>query len=256
LSNVLAGKSAIVTGAGSGLGQATAVALAAEGALVFVTELPDRLDRGEETIARIRSAGGSAEVTALDVRDLGSITRCVDDVARRAGRLDILVNNAGVNVRKPALDVTEADWDTVLDVNLKGAFFMAQAAGRQMTTQDPSGGAIINISSIMGLGGYWDRVAYCSSKAALINMGRVLALEWGPLGVRVNAVCPNFVITPLTEPLFAANPDFTEDVMRRTPTGRLPTPEEVSAAVVYLASPGAASVTGQALAVDGGWTAH
>jgi 2-deoxy-D-gluconate 3-dehydrogenase len=256
LSNVLAGKSAIVTGAGSGLGQATAVALAAEGALVFVTELPDRLDRGEETIARIRSAGGSAEVTALDVRDLGSITRCVDDVARRAGRLDILVNNAGVNVRKPALDVTEADWDTVLDVNLKGAFFMAQAAGRQMTTQDPSGGAIINISSIMGLGGYWDRVAYCSSKAALINMGRVLALEWGPLGVRVNAVCPNFVITPLTEPLFAANPDFTEDVMRRTPTGRLPTPEEVSAAVVYLASPGAASVTGQALAVVGGWTAH
>jgi 2-deoxy-D-gluconate 3-dehydrogenase len=218
--------------------------------------LPDRLDRAGETLSTIVHAGGTGHVRTLDVRSLDSISRCVESVVEQSGRIDILVNNAGVNIRKPALKVTESDWDTVLDVNLKGAFFMAQAAGRQMHAQNPSGGSIINIASIMGLGGYWDRVAYCASKAAMINMGRVLALEWGPQNIRVNAVCPNFVITPLTEPLFAANPEFTEDVMRRTPIGRLPTPEEIAAAVVYLASPGAAAVTGQTLTVDGGWTAH
>jgi 2-dehydro-3-deoxy-D-gluconate 5-dehydrogenase len=253
---MLAGTVAIVTGAGSGLGQATAIALAAEGATLAVTELPDRQDRALATVAQISAAGGESFPLELDVRSLDSIAACVESVFDHAGRIDILVNNAGVNVRKAAIDVTEADWDTVLNVNLKGLFFMAQAVGRHMAIQQPTGGSIINISSIMGLGGYWDRVAYCSSKAAVINMGRVLALEWGPLNIRVNAVCPNFVITPLTEPLFAANPEFTEDVMRRTPIGRLPTPEEIAAAVVYLASPGAASVTGQALTVDGGWTAH
>jgi 2-deoxy-D-gluconate 3-dehydrogenase len=253
---MMAGSVAIVTGAGSGLGRATAIALAATGAHVWITELPDKIDRAEGTLAQVRAAGGSGSTISLDVRSLGSIRDCVDRVIAESGRLDILVNNAGVNIRKAALDVTEADWDTVLDVNLRGAFFMAQAAGRQMIEQQPAGGAIINISSIMGLGGYWDRVAYCSSKAALINMGRVLALEWGPNNVRVNAICPNFVITPLTEPLFAANPEFSEDVMRRTPIGRLPMPEEIAAAVVYLASPGAAAVTGQALPVDGGWSAH
>ena len=252
----MAGSVAIVTGAGSGLGRATAIALAATGTHVWITELPDKIDRAEETLAQVRAAGGSGSTISLDVRSLGSIRDCVDRVIAESGRIDILVNNAGVNIRKAALDVTEADWDTVLDVNLRGAFFMAQAAGRQMIEQQPAGGAIINISSIMGLGGYWDRVAYCSSKAALINMGRVLALEWGPSNVRVNAICPNFVITPLTEPLFAANPEFSEDVMRRTPIGRLPMPEEIAAAVVYLASPGAAAVTGQALPVDGGWSAH
>jgi 2-deoxy-D-gluconate 3-dehydrogenase len=245
-----------VTGAGSGLGQATAIALAREGVTVAVTELPDRLDRAEETVRTISTEGGQATVVPLDVRSLSSISECVSSVTARYGRLDVLVNNAGVNVRRPALDVTEEDWDTVLDVNLKGLFFMAQAAGRVMRDQDPAGGSIINISSIMGLGGYWDRVAYCASKAAVINLGRVLAVEWGPLNIRVNAVCPAFVITPLTATLFEQNPDFTEDVMRRTPLGRLPTPEEIAAAVVYLASPGAAAVTGQTLTVDGGWTAH
>ena len=253
---VLEGQVAIVTGAGSGLGLATAVALATEGAHVVVTELPDRQDRARATLEQIQAAGGAGQVTELDVRSLDSINACVESLVQKMERLDILVNNAGVNIRKPALEVTESDWDTVLDVNLKGLFFMAQAAGRQMTAQDPPGGSIVNISSIMGLGGYWDRVAYCSSKAAVINMGRVLALEWGPCNVRVNAVCPNFVITPLTEQIFAQNPEFTEDVMRRTPIGRLPTPEEIAAAVVYLASPGAAAVTGQALTVDGGWSAH
>jgi 2-deoxy-D-gluconate 3-dehydrogenase len=253
---VTAERIAIVTGAGSGLGQATSIALARDGATAAVTELPERMDRAEATVGTITESGGSAIAVPLDVRSLDSITECVATVMNRFERIDVLVNNAGVNVRRAAFDVSEADWDTVMDVNLKGLFFMAQAVGRVMRGQEPQGGAVINISSIMGLGGYWDRVAYCASKAAVINLGRVLALEWGPLNIRVNAVCPAFVITPLTEPLFQQNPDFTEDVMRRTPLGRLPTPEEIAAAVVYLASPGAAAVTGQTLTVDGGWTAH
>ena len=255
MSTMLAGNVAIVTGAGSGLGQATAIALAAKGRNSSSPNCPTNRSRRRDVLPDHPRRRHRARPYARCPR-LGSIARCVERVIAESGRIDILVNNAGVNIRKPALEVTEADWDTVLDVNLKGAFFMAQAAGRQMIAQEPAGGSIINISSIMGLGGYWDRVAYCASKAALINMGRVLALEWGPRNIRVNAVCPNFVITPLTEPLFANNPEFTEDVMRRTPIGRLPTPEEIAAAVVYLASPGAASVTGQTLTVDGGWTAH
>ncbi len=247
---------AIVTGAGSGLGQATAIALARDGATVAVTELPERMAYAEATVGAIVDVGGSATTVPLDVRSIDSIEGCVSAVTEQFGRIDVLVNNAGVNVRRAAFEVSETDWDTVMDVNLKGLFFMAQAAGRVMRDQQPAGGAIINISSIMGLGGYWDRVAYCASKAAVINLGRVLAVEWGQLNIRVNAVCPAFVITPLTEPLFAQNPEFTEDVMRRTPIGRLPTPEEIAAAVVYLASPGAAPVTGQTLTVDGGWTAH
>ncbi len=216
----LSGKTVIVTGAGSGLGQATAIALAEEGATVVITELPDRMDRADETISLISDRGGTAVALSLDVRSLDSITNCVDQVVAAHGRIDVLVNNAGVNIRRRAFDVSETDWDTVIDVNLKGVFFMAQAVGRQMRDQSPSGGSIINISSIMGLVGYWDRVAYCSSKAAIINMGRVLAVEWGEHNIRVNAVCPTFVETPLTKPLFESQPEFTADVMARTMTGR------------------------------------
>ena len=155
-------------------------------------------------------------------------------LTRRAitGRIDILVNNAGINVRKFAFDVTEADWDAVLDVNLKGVFFVAQAVGKVMRDQQPSGGSIVNMSSVMGLIGYFQRAAYCSSKAAVVNLTRVLAVEWAEHGIRVNAVCPTFVDTPLTRPMFESQPEFTADVMRRTLLGRLATPEEIAAAVV------------------------
>lgn len=247
---------ALVTGAGSGLGQAAAIALAAEGATVAVTELPDRMERAEETVSRVAANGATAFAIELDVRSLESIAACVKSVVSRSGRIDVLVNNAGVNVRRRAFDVSETDWDTVIDVNMKGVFFMAQAVGRQMRDQSPSGGSIINIASIMGLVGYWDRVAYCSSKAAIINMGRVLAIEWGEHNIRVNAVAPTFVETPLTKPLFESQPEFTADVHARTLTDGLPKPDEIAGAVVYLASAQARSITGQVLTVDGGWTAH
>ncbi len=251
----LDGKLALVTGAGSGLGRACALALSAEGATVAVTELLGKLELAEETVALVEAAGGKAHALALDVRDLANITACVDAAAALTGRIDILVNNAGVNVRRFAFDVTEADWDAVIDVNLKGVFFTAQAVGRVMRDQQPTGGSIINMSSVMGLIGYFQRSAYCSSKAAVLNLTKVLAVEWAELGIRVNAVCPTFVDTPLTRPMFESQPEFTADVMKRTLLGRLATPEEIAAAVVFLAGPGAAMVHGHALAVDGGWTA-
>jgi 2-deoxy-D-gluconate 3-dehydrogenase len=166
----------------------------------------------------------------------------------------VLVNNAGINVRQMAFDVTEDAWDRVLGVNLKGLFFMAQAVGRRMRDQRPAGGSIVNIGSIMGVIGYSQRAAYCSSKAGVVNLSRVLAFEWAEHQIRVNTVCPTFVETPLTQPIFAQDPVFKEDVFRRTPLGRLATPEDVAAAVIYLAGPTAAMVTGHALVVDGGWT--
>ena len=246
---------ALVTGAGSGIGQAAARALAAVGARVVVTELPDRLERADATVAEIRAAGGEALPVPLDVRDLGSITACIARaVDAGGGRLDVLVNNAGINVRQPAFEVTEEAWDLVLDTNLKGLFFAAQAAGRVMRDQDPPGGSIVNVASTMGLVGYYDRTAYCASKAGVVNLSRVLAIEWAPHQIRVNAVCPAFVETPLTSVLFA-NEAIKSDILHRTPAGRLVMPEEVAAAVVFLAGPSSRMVTGAALTVDGGWTA-
>lgn len=251
----LSGRTALVTGAGSGIGQATALALAASGARVVVTELPERLDRAAETVARVESAGGTASAIPLDVREVAQSVRAVDHAVRfGGGRLDILVNNAGLNVRQPAFEVTEEAWDLVLDTNLKGLFFMAQAAGRAMRDATPSGGSIINVASIMGLIGYYDRAAYCSAKAGVVNLSRVLAIEWAPHAIRVNAVCPTFVETPLTQAMFE-NVAIKTDILARTPTGRLATPEEVAAAIVFLASPQSAMITGSALTIDGGWTA-
>ncbi len=247
---------ALVTGTGSGIGQATATALAAAGMRLVITELPDRLDRAETTARMIRDdLGGEATVVPLDVTDMGSIDACVQCAVKAYdGRIDVLVNNAGLNVPQMAFDVTEEGWDRVLAVNLKGLFFTAQAVGRRMRDQEPRGGSIVNIASQMGVVGYVQRAAYCSSKAGVINLSRVLAFEWAEYAIRVNAVCPTFVETPLTRPMFE-DAAFKADVLRRIPLGRLATPEDVASGVVYLAGPGAAMVTGHALLIDGGWTA-
>jgi 2-deoxy-D-gluconate 3-dehydrogenase len=251
----LAGLTALVTGAGSGIGQAAARALVAAGARVAVTELPERMERAEATAAALVEAGGEASALALNVRDLQSIGACVEAATKVGdGRIDILVNNAGLNVRQPAFEVTEEAWDLVLDTNLKGLFFTAQAAGRVMRDQQPAGGSIINVASIMGLVGYNDRAAYCSSKAGVVNLSRVLAIEWAAHNIRVNAVCPTFDETPLTRVMFE-NEAIKTDILARTPAGRLATPEEVAAAIVFLATPAARMITGSALTIDGGWTA-
>ncbi len=255
VSQNLAGRTALVTGAGSGLGQAIAIELAGRGAHVVFTELPDRLDRARQTLDRIEAAGGSGLVLSLDVTDLENIRQVAETTAAIDGHIDMLVNNAGVNIRQDAFDVTEEAWDTVMAIDLKGVFFTAQAVGRLMRDQTPQGGAIVNIASVMGLGAYYQRSAYCSAKAGVVNLTKVLALEWAPVNIRVNAVCPAFVDTELTRPMFESQPAAYQDILSRTPMRRLGTPEEVASAVAYLCSPEASYVNGLAMTVDGGWTA-
>jgi 2-deoxy-D-gluconate 3-dehydrogenase len=247
------GKIALVSGAGSGLGQAIACGLAQAGADVAITELPGREAAAAETVQLVESAGRHAGAWPLDVTRVSTIAAVVNEVVARFGRIDILVNNAGINVPRLALDVSEDDWDRVLDVNLKGAFFVAQAVAR--TAMVPQGsGKIINITSQNGVVGMHHRAAYCSSKAGLVNLTRVLAVEWAAFRINVNAVGPTFVDTPLTRPMFE-DAAFRAEVLSHIPLGRLGRPEDVAGAVVFLASPAADLVTGHTLLVDGGWTA-
>ncbi len=197
----VSGKTALVTGAGSGLGRSIALALAEAGADVAITELASRMENARTVAASIRSLGRKALVVKLDVTSVKNIERAVAEVIKAFSRIDILVNNAGINIPRRALDVTEDDWDRILDVNLKGVFFCAQAVGRQMVRQ--GSGKIINMASQNGVVGYHDRAAYCSSKAGVVNLTRVLAIEWAQYQINVNAVAPTFVLTPLTEKMFA-----------------------------------------------------
>lgn len=245
-------KVALVTGAGSGIGKAIAVALAEAGADVVGTELPDRMGDLEPVSDAVRDNGQRALALPLRLPDVADIDRVVADAIKEFGRIDILVNNAGINIPCDAMDVTEEDWDAVLNINLKGTFFMAQRVGRSM--RDRGGGRIINLASQNGMVGYSKRAAYCSSKAGVVNLTRVLALEWAEYGINVNAVGPTFILTPLTQSTFD-DPVRIENVLRRIPLGRVGHPEDVVGAVVFLASPAAGMVTGHTLMVDGGWTA-
>jgi 2-deoxy-D-gluconate 3-dehydrogenase len=178
----------------------------------------------------------------------------VDRIVKEWGRIDILMNNAGMNVRRMAVDVTEEDWDRVLDTDLKGAFFTAQAVGKHMIARG-QGGKIVNMASQVGLVAYHSRIAYCAAKAGVINMTRVLAYEWARYHINVNAIAPTFVNTPFVAKLLQEDVELREDVVSRIPLGRVAEAEDIIGAAVYLASPAADMVTGHTLLVDGGWTA-
>lgn len=247
----LDGRVALVTGAGRGLGRAIALALAEAGAdLALASRSQGQL---ADTAADVEARGRRAKVVPMDVTRVESIEAAVEEVWAHYGRIDILVNNAGVNIPQNALDVTEEAWDTVLDTNVKGLFFCCQAVGRRMVQQ--RSGRIVNIGSQMSEVGFFKRSAYCASKGAVSQLTKVLAIEWAPYNITVNTVAPTFIETDLTRPMFESDPAFKEEVLRRIPLGRLGQPEEVAAAVVFLASDAASLITGHTLLVDGGWVA-
>jgi NAD(P)-dependent dehydrogenase (short-subunit alcohol dehydrogenase family) len=246
LSFRLDGKVALVTGASRGLGAGIADALKEAGAMVAGTSREQ--GSAEQVAKRLHSVP-----VAMDVSDVASVRAGVDRVASKLGRLDILVNNAGLNIPQGVFDVDEASWDAVLDTNLKGTFFAAQAAARHMADRG-EGGRIINVASQAGVVGIEERSAYGASKGGAVLLTKVLAIELAQHGITVNAVAPTFIATELTRETLE-NPAWRERALSRIPLARLGEVEDVAAATVYLASPAAAMVTGHTLLVDGGWTA-
>jgi len=247
----LDGKVAVVTGASKGIGHDLALAIAAAGARVAVAARDT--SALNDVVAQITAAGGDAIAVALDVTRVDQIELVFRQIREQMGSLDILVNNAGLGANHPAEDVTEADWDEMMSVNLKGLFFCAQAAGRIMLEQ--GSGSIVNMSSQAGVVGIREHAVYSASKGGVNLLTKVLALEWSHRGVTVNAVAPTFIYTPGTAERLD-DPEYLAAVLDRLPIGRVGTTTDVAGAVIYLASPAGAMVTGHILLVDGGWTAQ
>ncbi len=246
LSFRLEGKVALITGASRGLGAGIADALREAGATVVGTS------RDPESAAQVAEQLGSIPVV-MEVIDVSSVQRGIERVASEFGRLDLLVNNAGLNIPQSVFEVDESSWDSVINTNLKGTFFAAQAAARHMAERG-EGGRIINVASQAGVVGIEERSAYGASKGGALALTKVLAIELAQHGITVNAVAPTFIDTELTRSTLE-DPEWRERILSRIPLGRVGEVEDVAAATLYLASPAAAMVTGHTLLVDGGWTA-
>lgn len=243
----LQGLTALVTGAGRGIGRGCAELIAARGA--HVVAVARSADEVESLCKDIKAAGGSCEGQAVDVTDTQAMRRMIAGL----DRLDILLNNAGTNAPQSFLDVDEETFDRIMGLNVRAAFLVAQSAAQRMVAQ--GSGTIIFMSSQMGHVGGANRTVYCASKHAIEGLTKAMAVELGPRGLRINAVGPTFVETPMTRP-YLKDEAFMTDVQGRIPLGRLGSIEDVAEAVCYLASPAAAMVNGHSLLVDGGWTAH
>ena len=246
----LKGRVAVVTGGGSGIGLAAATALANSGARVAL------LDRAAVPDSVLAALGPAAFAVTADVADEAALEAAFGAVMREAGAIDVLVNSAGLAIRRPAVDLAVADWNTVVAVNMTGTFLACRIAARHMIARG-QGGAIVNVSSIMGFsgGGLYPNISYQTTKGAIVNMTRALAVEWAGDGIRVNAVAPTYVRTPFIAPL-TADPALVAKIEAMTPLRRLAEPEEVASAILFLAGAGAAMITGHTLPVDGGFLAQ
>jgi len=246
----LENKTVVVTGGSKGIGKDIALTFAKLKANVVISGR--NKDVLQDTLEELRSFNERCMAVSGDLSDIQEVMRLIDAAAEEFGTIDVLVNNAGVNIAKPAMEVTEEDWDIVLDLNLKSAFFASQAAAKYMLEQ--KSGRIINIASQMAFVGFVKRAAYCSSKGGLVQMTKALAVEWAKNGVRVNAVAPTFIETELTAKMFE-DEEFKNEVHSRILLDGLSQPKDISGAVLYLASDLANFVTGETIKVDGGWTA-
>ncbi|MBI2049206.1 MAG: SDR family oxidoreductase [Parcubacteria group bacterium] len=250
----LTNKVALVTGARRGMGKAHALALASQGAKVAVTDI--NKEECEEVVSEIVANGGAARAWELDVADRAEIDAVFSEVAAHFGRLDILINNAGIFEPKPALEMSEDEWEKTIHINLRGEFFCAQRAAKEMMKN--KWGRIINISSIAsgGVGvGFMASAHYTASKGGVVGMTETLAIEFAPLGITVNAIAPGAIDTPMIASV-GMDESATRALLAGIPLGRMGRSEEVAAAAVFLASEEASYVTGAMLYVDGGWLAQ
>jgi len=243
-------RAALVTGASTGIGRATALALARAGYDLAVTDI--ETDRLTELIADPELRGRKLLPIALELRSEESITQAIAQAGAAFGSIDLLVNNAGRPLQQPATEVTWAEWNDVIDINLKGAFFLSAAFARHCI-EAKRGGTVVSMASTHGMTGLAGRSVYGISKGGIIQMTRMLAIEWAPHGIRVNAIAPATVLTPSREKLLG-DPEARARMLARIPLGRFPAAEEIAEAVCYLASDAARSITGQTLVLDGGVT--
>ena len=249
MSGRLAGKVAIVTGSGSGIGQSIAIRFASEGATVVV-DYRNNIEQAKETASKAEAAGGKAILVKADVSNLADTQNLVDQAYQQLGRCDILVNNAGIEINAPFWDVTEKDYDAVLNVNLKGAFFLTQAFVKRLIAAKLPG-RVINISSVHEDMVFPHFSTYCASKGAMRMVMRDLAVELGPLGITVNNIAPGAIATPINTRMMANKTELNA-LIANVPLGRMGTPEEVAGLALFLASDDGAYCTGSTYIVDGG----
>jgi NAD(P)-dependent dehydrogenase (short-subunit alcohol dehydrogenase family) len=246
----LANQRAVLTGARAGVGREMAIAFAREGARVLLFDV----EPADELAAQLTSAGCNATAVQGSVAERSDVDRLFRVADELFGGLDILVNNAGVSGNMPSLQITDEFWNRTLAVNLTGPFWCARAAGERMVAQ--RSGVILNIASMYGVVAAPERLAYCASKSALCMLTKTLAIEWGPHGVRVNALAPGYINTNMTEDLVKQGKLDLDRLRARTPLRRLAEPAEIAELAVFACSPAAQYVTGQIIGIDGGWTAY